>query len=83
MNVFRSDIIGIYQEQGEAWLDALPQLVTEISSRLNLSDLKEVTNLTYNHVLSGFQGDNPIIDPECSHVSEIERVKTEILGVKW
>jgi len=59
MNTFQSNIISIYGKQGKTWLNALPQLVTAISSRLNLRDLKEVTNLTYNYVLSGFQGDNP------------------------
>lgn len=61
MNSFESNIISIYGEKGKAWLYELPQLVTLISSRLNLVDLKEVTNLTYNYVLSGFQGDDPII----------------------
>jgi streptomycin 6-kinase len=42
-------------------LDALPELVAAISSRLDLHYLKEVTNLTCNYVLSGFQGDSPII----------------------
>lgn len=61
MNIFQSNIINIYGEGGKAWLNALPRLVTAISSRLNLRDLQEVTNLTYNYVLSGFQGDNLII----------------------
>jgi streptomycin 6-kinase len=61
MNIFHSNIINIYGEKGKAWLDALPELVAAIASRLDLRDLKEVTNLTYNYVLSGFQGDNPII----------------------
>ncbi|PPE03400.1 aminoglycoside phosphotransferase family protein [Holospora curviuscula] len=61
MNTFHSNIISIYGEKGKAWLDALPELVAAIASRLDLRDLKEVTNLTYNYVLSGFQGDNPII----------------------
>ncbi|MEY3197121.1 MAG: hypothetical protein RLZZ59_489 [Pseudomonadota bacterium] len=43
------------------WLNELPELVSAIASRLDLHDLQEVTNLTYNYVLSGFQGDNPII----------------------
>jgi streptomycin 6-kinase len=59
--MFHSNITNIYGEKGKAWLNALPQLVTAISSRLDLRDLKEVTNLSYNCVLSGFQGDNPII----------------------
>jgi streptomycin 6-kinase len=61
MSIFHSNIISIYGEQGKAWLNELPELVTAISSRLELRDLKEVSNLTYNYVLSGFQGDNPII----------------------
>jgi len=58
---FQSNIINIYGEGGKAWLNALPELVSAISSKLDLRDLKEVTNLTYTYMLSGFQGDNPII----------------------
>lgn len=61
MNTFHSNIISIYGEKGKAWLNALPQLVSTISSKIGLRDLIEVTNLTYNYVLSGLQGDNPII----------------------
>jgi streptomycin 6-kinase len=53
MNTFQSNIINIYGEKGKAWLDALPRLVAAISSKLDLRHLKEVTNLTYNYVLSG------------------------------
>lgn len=60
--MFHSNIINIYGEKGKAWLDELPNcLVSATSSKLDLRDLQEVTNLTYNYVLSGFQGDNPII----------------------
>lgn len=61
MNIFHSNIINIYNKKGQAWLNELPRLVTAISSKFDLRDLKEATNLTYNYVLSGFQGDNPII----------------------
>lgn len=61
MNPFQSNIINIYGEKSQAWLDVLPELLATISSRLDLRDLKEVTNLTYNYVLLGFQSDNPII----------------------
>lgn len=61
MSAFHANILNIYGEKGQAWLDELPALVAAISASLNLRDLKEVTNLTYNYVLSGFQGDNPII----------------------
>ncbi|MFM8454170.1 MAG: aminoglycoside phosphotransferase family protein [Gammaproteobacteria bacterium] len=59
--MLHSNIISIYGEQGKVWLNELPQLVTAISSKHGLRDLQEVTNLTYNYVLSGFQGDNPMI----------------------
>ena len=61
MSTFQSNILNIYGEKGKAWIDELPELISAISSRLDLRDLKEVTNLTYNYVLSGFQGDNHII----------------------
>jgi streptomycin 6-kinase len=61
MSTFHSNIISIYGEKGKAWINELPRLVAAISSRLDLRDLIEITNLTYNYVLSGFQGDNPII----------------------
>ena len=51
MNTFKSNIINIYGEKGKAWIDELPRLVSAISSRLDLRDLKEVTNLTCNYVL--------------------------------
>lgn len=61
MTIFQSNIISIYERKGKAWLDELPELVAAIASRLELRDLKEVTNLTYNYVLSGFQDGNHII----------------------
>ena len=61
MTTFQSNIISIYGEKGKAWLDAVSHIIAAIASRLDLRDLKEVTNLTYNYALSGFQGDNPII----------------------
>jgi streptomycin 6-kinase len=61
MTTFHSNIISIYGEKGKAWIDELPQIISAISSKFDLRDLIEVTNLTYNYVLSVFQGDNPII----------------------
>ena len=51
MTTFHSNIISIYREKGKAWLNELPELVTAISSKLGLHDLKAVTNLIYNYVL--------------------------------
>jgi len=48
MTTFHSNIINIYGEKGKAWLAELPAIVSAISSRLDVRDLKAVTNLTYN-----------------------------------
>jgi len=39
MNTFHSNITSIYGEKGKEWLDELPELVTAISSKLDLRDL--------------------------------------------
>lgn len=61
MKTFKTNITSIYGDKGKAWLKALPKLVEEISVKWHLSDLQEVGNLSYNYVLSGFQGAQPII----------------------
>lgn len=38
MNTFHSNVISIYGEKGKAWLDEVPELVSAISSRLDLRD---------------------------------------------
>jgi streptomycin 6-kinase len=61
MNIFESNILAIYGAVGRAWLDALPVLVAALATRLGLQDLKPIPNLSYNYVLSGFQGPRPIV----------------------
>ena len=61
MNQLESNIINIYGERGKAWLVDLPILVKQIASKHHLTDLQPVNNLSYNYVLSGFQGTQPII----------------------
>jgi streptomycin 6-kinase len=61
MKTFKTNITSIYGNKGKAWLSALPKLVEEISLKWELSDLQEVSNLSYNYVLSGFQEAQPII----------------------
>lgn len=50
-----------YNDKGKNWLDELPALVSQIASKLQLRDLKKLSNLSYHTVMSGFQGNNPII----------------------
>lgn len=61
MTSFESNIINIYGEKGQQWLEHLPKLLTQLSNTDGLSNLNPVSNLSYNYVLSGFQGPRPII----------------------
>ncbi|BAG40005.1 aminoglycoside phosphotransferase family protein [Orientia tsutsugamushi] len=61
MKTFEQNIINLYGEKGKQWLDNLPNLVTQLANTYELSNLKPVNNLSYNYVLSGFQGPQPII----------------------
>lgn len=61
MKTFHSNIISIYGEKGRQWQENLPNLVAQLGNTYGLSNLKPVNNLSYNYVLSGFQGPQPII----------------------
>jgi streptomycin 6-kinase len=61
MNILASNILAIHGAAGRAWLDALPTLAAALATRLGLQDLKPIPNLSYNYVLSGFQGPRPIV----------------------
>jgi streptomycin 6-kinase len=61
MKTFEQNIVNLYGEKGRQWLGNLPNLVTQLENTYGLSNLKPVNNLSYNYVLSGFQGAKPII----------------------
>ncbi len=61
MKTFEQNIINLYGEKGRQWRENLPNLVTQLANTYGLSNLKPVNNLSYNYVLSGFQGAQPII----------------------
>lgn len=58
---FQDIILNMYGEKGKAWLDDLPNQVNHLAKQYQLANLKPVENLSYNYVLSGFQGSKPII----------------------
>lgn len=60
-SAFRSNILSIYGVKGQQWLEELPTTVNQLALKFGLYDLKPVLNLSYNYVLSGFQGNHPII----------------------
>lgn len=59
--MFESNIQNIYGHKGRAWLSELPGLVASIAAQFGLHDLRPVSNLSYNYVLQGIQGNTPII----------------------
>jgi streptomycin 6-kinase len=61
MNIVESNIQNIYGTRGKQWLEKLPKLINDIATRFGLSKLTSIPNLSYAYVLSGFQGDKPII----------------------
>jgi streptomycin 6-kinase len=61
MKTFEQNIINLYGEKGRQWQENLPNLVAQLGNTYGLSNLKPVNNLSYNYVLSGFQGPQPII----------------------
>lgn len=61
MQSFRINILNIYNKEGEKWLTNLNKYVSHAAKKYSLSNLKPVSNLTFNYVLSGFQNGRPII----------------------
>lgn len=61
MNTFERNILSIYKNKGQLWLESLPQLAQKMAEKYGLSDLEPVADLSYNYVLSGFQGSQPVI----------------------
>lgn len=61
MKAFERNIINLYGENGKYWLDNLPKRIAQVAETYRLLNLKPLNNLSYNYVLSGFQGSQPII----------------------
>lgn len=53
--------MGIYGEQGAKWLADLLKIINILAASWQLSHLEVVNNLSYHCVLTGKQGDQPII----------------------
>lgn len=61
MKTFEKNIINLYGEKGRQWREDLPNLIVQLAATYGLSNLKPANNLSYNYVLSGFRGSQPII----------------------
>lgn len=55
------------------WVASLPQLYKEIAQNYGLTHLQPVANLSYHYVLSGFQGDQPIVLKLSDDVDTLKR----------
>lgn len=73
MSIFENNITSIYQENGKKWLKDLPEQVIQLELDWGLSHLTPLENLTYNYVLSGLQGDIPVILKLSPNASDIDR----------
>jgi len=46
MKAFETNIINLYDEKGQQWLDDLPRLIAQVEATYGLSNLKPVNNLS-------------------------------------
>lgn len=61
MDIFINNIINIYGEKGKIWLNELPRYIQQFEDLWNLNQLKPLSKLSYNYILSGVQNEIPII----------------------
>jgi streptomycin 6-kinase len=61
MRTLERNIINLFGDKGRQWLASLPRLIEQLEVAYGLSGLTQITNLSYNYVLSGFQESQPII----------------------
>jgi streptomycin 6-kinase len=79
MRVLEKNIINLYGDKGKQWLASLPSIIKQIEVVYELSGLKQVTNLSYNYVLSGFQDSQPVI---LKLGPDIDGFKREVAALK-
>jgi streptomycin 6-kinase len=82
MKTFEQNIVNLYGEKGRQWLDYLPNLITSHAATYELSHLKPVNNLSYNYVLSGFQGSQPVILKLGLDVGGFKREAAALMALK-
>jgi streptomycin 6-kinase len=58
---FETNVIKVWGDAGRAWLNKLPYITDILSKHWNLTNLNPVNNLSYNYVLTGYQGILPVV----------------------
>ncbi|MCF6807237.1 aminoglycoside phosphotransferase family protein [Thiotrichales bacterium 19S9-12] len=62
MKKLTKNVIGIWGECGQQWLDSLPEIIVFLSKKWNLTEIKPVDNLSYNYVALAMQHINlPVV----------------------
>ncbi len=61
MNNFEQYIIKKYNYEGQKWLHNLPNVISQMADKYHLSNLKPVSNLSINYVMTGQQKDLLVI----------------------
>lgn len=83
MKAFRQNILQIHGKRGKEWLSSLPHRVERLQEAWGLSELKPFSHLSYNYVLSGFQGKTPIVlklSPDADSIHREERALAVFKG---
>jgi streptomycin 6-kinase len=57
---FKKNIINIFGNNAEHWLMKLPDLISELENKYQLTDLVPLANVSLNYVASGYQNENQL-----------------------
>jgi streptomycin 6-kinase len=72
-NNFEKNIQKSWGQKGIAWLSSLPFILEELKAAWNLSDMREVENLSYNYVMTAYQNELPVVLKLSCDVHELQK----------
>lgn len=62
MSILERNVINIWGQQGQAWINQLPEIIRLLSECWSLTDIKPVKNMSYNYVaLTNQQNKRPVV----------------------
>jgi len=73
MDKFKQNIINIYGQPGEQWLNKIPTLIASIKKHYHLSHIQVLSNLSYHYVLSAFQNQQAVILKLGLDITDLQR----------
>ncbi len=79
-STFEYNILNTFGDKGKAWLATLPQEIERWKRTWGLRDLQPYSELTYNYVMSGFQGDLPVVLKLCVESEHEEQALKAFAG---